>query len=211
MKRMALDRIGQGAAFGKGKDIVQRHKTHRGAHLQRGGAEMGQERDRVERQKIWVDRGFVLVDIQPRAGDLARLQRLGQGGLIHHIAARDVDEEAMRLHAGQRLGVDEVAGGRPAGDGDHHDAAAPVAEVIQDGVNGKLVDFFDVAGWSAALSDALARPEALAAVQEAICRKIGWDPGAGDERAFLEAFYAQLRERLEADMRFGKRKADKFS
>jgi uncharacterized RDD family membrane protein YckC len=56
-----------------------------------------------------------------------------------------------------------------------------------------------------------ATPEALAAVHETICRKIGWHPGAGDERAFLEAFYAQLRAKLEADMRFGKRKADKFS
>ena len=48
-------------------------------------------------------------------------------------------------------------------------------------------------------------------VMEAICRKIGWNPGAGDERAFLEAYYAQLRARLEGGMRFGKRKADKFS
>ena len=54
-------------------------------------------------------------------------------------------------------------------------------------------------------------PEALASVHATICRKIGWDPGAGDERAFLEAFYAQLRAKLEGDMRFGKRKADKFS
>ena len=54
------------------------------------------------------------------------------------------------------------------------------------------------------------RPDALASVHEAICRKIGWNPGSGDERAFLEAFYAQLRARLEGDMRFGKRKADKF-
>lgn len=53
--------------------------------------------------------------------------------------------------------------------------------------------------------------EAMEAVHAAICRKIGWAPGAGDERAFLEAFYAQLRARLETDMRFGKRKADKFS
>ncbi len=53
--------------------------------------------------------------------------------------------------------------------------------------------------------------EALGAVHATICRKIGWDPGAGDERAFLEAFYAQLRARLETDMRFGKRKADKHS
>ncbi|MDE2596199.1 MAG: RDD family protein [Sphingomonadales bacterium] len=54
------------------------------------------------------------------------------------------------------------------------------------------------------------RPEATVAVAEAICRKIGWSPGSGDERAFLEAYYTQLRARLEAGMRFGKRKADKF-
>ena len=55
------------------------------------------------------------------------------------------------------------------------------------------------------------RPEALAAVAEAICRKIGWNPGAGDERAFLEAYYTQLRARLEGGMRMGKRKADKYA
>jgi uncharacterized RDD family membrane protein YckC len=55
------------------------------------------------------------------------------------------------------------------------------------------------------------RPEALASVHAAICRKIGWNPGAGDERAFLEAYYAQLRARLEGGMRFGRRKKDKFT
>ncbi|MDL2352665.1 MAG: RDD family protein [Pseudomonadota bacterium] len=55
------------------------------------------------------------------------------------------------------------------------------------------------------------RPEALAAVHEAICRKIGWNPGAGDERAFLEAYYTQLRARLEGGMRMGQRKADKHA
>ncbi len=35
----------------------------------------------------------------------------------------------------------------------------PVEEVIADGVNGRLVDFFDVPAWSAALTEALAEPE----------------------------------------------------
>jgi uncharacterized RDD family membrane protein YckC len=54
-------------------------------------------------------------------------------------------------------------------------------------------------------------PQAQRQVLEAICRKIGWQAGEGDDRAFLEAFYAALRARLEGDMRFGKRKKDKFS
>jgi uncharacterized RDD family membrane protein YckC len=53
-------------------------------------------------------------------------------------------------------------------------------------------------------------PQAMRQVLEAICRKLGWQAGAGDDRAFLEAFYAALRARLEGDMRFGKRKKDKF-
>ena len=59
------------------------------------------------------------------------------------------------------------------------------------------------------------RPDSLRQVYEAICKKIGWPPdkpivGGGDERLFLECFYTQLRARLEAGMRMGKRKADKF-
>ncbi|WP_120077143.1 RDD family protein [Aurantiacibacter odishensis] len=55
------------------------------------------------------------------------------------------------------------------------------------------------------------RPGALREVAEAITGKIGWQLGTGDEREFLEAFYAALRGHLEGNMRFGKRKKDKFS
>ena len=54
------------------------------------------------------------------------------------------------------------------------------------------------------------RPEAVQAVYEAICAKIGWTPGA-DARPFLQAYYRALRQRLETGMRMGKRKADKFA
>lgn len=37
---------------------------------------------------------------------------------------------------------------------------APVREVIEDGKNGRLIDFFDVKNWSAALIEALANPAA---------------------------------------------------
>lgn len=43
----------------------------------------------------------------------------------------------------------------------------PVEEMIRDGANGRLVDFFDVAGWSAALIEALADPAAGAVLREA--------------------------------------------
>ena len=49
---------------------------------------------------------------------------------------------------------------------------APVAELIQDGVNGRLVDFFDVKAWSAALTDALARPEAYDGMRDAARRMV---------------------------------------
>jgi uncharacterized RDD family membrane protein YckC len=52
--------------------------------------------------------------------------------------------------------------------------------------------------------------EARRQVMETICRKIGWEPGSGDETEFLEAFYAALRAHLESHLRFGRRKKDKF-
>lgn len=55
------------------------------------------------------------------------------------------------------------------------------------------------------------QPEAERDVAGAITGKIGWQLGRGDDREFLEAFYAALRGHLESGMRFGKRKRDKHS
>lgn len=56
-----------------------------------------------------------------------------------------------------------------------------------------------------------ANPEAMTTVAATICLKIGWSAPLGDEQAFLEAYYTQLRARLERGMRFGNRRADKHS
>ena len=55
------------------------------------------------------------------------------------------------------------------------------------------------------------REEAMVAVMEAICLKIGREADYRDPRAFLDAYYTQLRALLEANMRMGQRKADKFA
>jgi uncharacterized RDD family membrane protein YckC len=56
------------------------------------------------------------------------------------------------------------------------------------------------------------REEAMTAVASAICAKIGWSAPVGIYvRPFLEAYYTALRGRLESGMRFGQRKADKFT
>ena len=56
------------------------------------------------------------------------------------------------------------------------------------------------------------RVDTQTAVAEAICAKIGWTmPGTAQVRPFLQAYYTQLRARLESGMRFGKRKRDKFA
>ncbi|PEQ11605.1 hypothetical protein B2G71_15885 [Novosphingobium sp. PC22D] len=55
------------------------------------------------------------------------------------------------------------------------------------------------------------RADAIVPIHEAIANKIGRQDGTGDERAFLEAYYTQLRARLESGMRMGRRKADKFA
>ena len=44
---------------------------------------------------------------------------------------------------------------------------APVEEFIEDGVTGRLVDFFDVPAWTAALTDVLTQPEAYRPLQDA--------------------------------------------
>lgn len=53
--------------------------------------------------------------------------------------------------------------------------------------------------------------EAVESVYHTIAAKIGRNDGWNDERRFLTDYYTQLRARLEAGMRMGRRKADKHA
>ncbi|GLK44193.1 RDD family protein [Novosphingobium resinovorum] len=55
------------------------------------------------------------------------------------------------------------------------------------------------------------RTDAVETVYQTIAEKIGRNDGWGAERRFLSDYYTQLRARLEAGMRMGRRKADKHS
>ncbi|NBC37564.1 RDD family protein [Novosphingobium sp. FSY-8] len=51
----------------------------------------------------------------------------------------------------------------------------------------------------------------MEAVAQSICAKIGWNAPSGYEvQPFLDAYYTQLRARLERGLRLGQRKSDKF-
>lgn len=54
-----------------------------------------------------------------------------------------------------------------------------------------------------------ARAATLAAVAGQVKRKIGWAGRAPDDEAFLQAFYAAMREHLEHRLLFGERREDK--
>lgn len=55
------------------------------------------------------------------------------------------------------------------------------------------------------------RDQGIDDVADAISRKIGRAFPYGEERAFLEAYYIQLRAHLEQGLRLGRRKADKYA
>ncbi|MCX7645375.1 MAG: glycosyltransferase [Rhodobacteraceae bacterium] len=72
----------------------------------------------------------------------------------------------------------------------------PVEEVIEDGVNGRLVDFFDVPAWSAALTSALADPGALAPLRAAARRTV-------EERYALKDCLPRILDLVERTARAG--------
>lgn len=89
------------------------------------------------------------------------------------------------------------------------DAAAPVRQYRFEDAELIVYGEFELQSLERVLRDG--RGDAVETVYQTISGKIGRTDGWGDERGFLTAYYTQLRARLEAGMRMGRRKADKYS
>ena len=96
-----------------------------------------------------------------------------------------------------------------AGDAAEEEATAPRREFVFTTEELDVYGEYELQTLERVLRDD--RAEALDKVQQTISLKIGRDPWEADSRAFLDAFYRQLRTRLEGKMRMGRRKADKFA
>ncbi|MNY09456.1 hypothetical protein D3C86_1423710 [compost metagenome] len=75
---------------------------------------VGQEHHVVQPEQRLGHVRFVFEDVQPGAGDALVGQGVDQRGLVHHGAARDIDQVALRPERLQHAGRDQVACFRPA-------------------------------------------------------------------------------------------------
>ena len=104
--------------------------------------------------------------------------------------------EAPRRRLGQALSVDA-----PASASDHAFQFIPTELAVYGEFELQTLERVLREGREAALND----------VADAISRKIGRAYPYNAERAFLEAYYLQLRGNLEQGMRLGRRKVDKYA
>jgi glycosyltransferase involved in cell wall biosynthesis len=99
----------------------------------------------------------LLAEVGPRL-DLARVHFVGQVPHATFVALMQVTRAHAYLTYPFVLSWSMIEA-MSAGAHVVASSTAPVTEVIRDGVNGSLVDFFDVAGWSDRLTQALAEPD----------------------------------------------------
>ena len=80
----------------KGLDIDNDLFAHIDTALDRGRAHMRQEHDIGQLEQLGINGGFVFIDIEARACNLAARQHIGQTRLVNHLTARRIDQDRMR-------------------------------------------------------------------------------------------------------------------
>ncbi|EIZ79112.1 RDD family protein [Novosphingobium sp. Rr 2-17] len=121
-----------------------------------------------------------------------------------------VERPKQKLLAAMSLaGGAGIKGPEPRSRGDEDHVAVPARDYRFEEADLAIYGEYELQALERVLRDN--RPQAIESVYQTIAEKIGRNDGWGDERRYLEAYYTQLRARLEAGMRMGRRKADKFT
>ena len=94
-------RFGGRLARQRGEQVIRSQHGHRQASLACGGAHVRGYDHVGHGEQGGVNLGFKLEDVQARAGDPFRLERLDQGSFLYHFSARGIDEESGGFHQGE--------------------------------------------------------------------------------------------------------------
>ena len=91
---------------------------------------MGGQDDILQFKKPRVQFGLIFKDIQTRSGNGSFTERLDQGGIIHHAAARGIDQDGCGFHAFQFLFSDEMVRSGRIGDVEGHNVSLAQQRIL---------------------------------------------------------------------------------
>ena len=94
-------------------------------------------------EERWLDGWFVLVDVEPRAGDDPFGERLGERPLVDDRTTRGVDQDRRALHAPEPTCVDQVTRLGDERDVKRHEVA-PREKIVEAGYEGRCELAFGV-------------------------------------------------------------------
>lgn len=110
MRLRAIHRIERRAAMEDFGNIAGACKARLLAAFYRASPDVRREDDVLLREKTGMNLRFVFGDIHAGAAEVSARQGLPQGILVHHGAARQVEQDGSALHERDGLFVEKVAG-----------------------------------------------------------------------------------------------------
>ena len=99
--------------------VVDHELAHGVPGVDRGGADMGEKHDIVEREQRLRHVRLVGEDVEAGGADRAGRERLDQRRIVDHRAAADIDQDAVRPERLEHAGIDRALRRRRAGEDDH--------------------------------------------------------------------------------------------
>ena len=80
--------------------------------MESGGTQMREQHHLLQLCQRWVDGRFLLIDVEPCAGDGARCEGIDQRVFIDDRTTCCIDEKGSRAHPGQFARADQMVGSR---------------------------------------------------------------------------------------------------